>query len=225
MPWAIKRRPIASTLWPGSTAPVLTPSRWPNSAALPQSSSDTSCSAPSSCSAKTQTSPSRFGSIMMLPIRGWQPILSQGMLDHQFMDELLDAFLRGRDLSVARLGQDDRLDAEDLGRRAGQSAAIEVRTDAIQIPLLQEQALLLEVFHAALCFGCQRIFCGAGHQGFGFREDFRWHAGPFQPHDAARGRRARFVSRLDDRHQQRQRPVDDFPAVAEISADLHPVAL
>ena len=73
------------------------------------------------------------------------------MFNDQFVDELPDALLRGRDLGVAGLGQNDRLDAEDLGRRAGQAAAIEVRADAVEVPLLQEQALLLEGLD---CGGC-----------------------------------------------------------------------
>ena len=144
------------------------------------------------------------------------------MVDYQFVDELPDTLRRGGDLGIARLCQNDRLDAEDLGGRTGQSAAIEVGADAVEVPLLQEQALLPQGLDADRSnLGGQYLFGGVGHRRFCFPLYFRRHAGTLQLHDAAGGGRTWLVGRLYYRYQQRQPSLDDFPAVAEIPANLH----
>ena len=55
------------------------------------------------------------------------------MFNNQLVDQLLDAILRGRDLRVAGLRQDDRLHAEDLGRRTGQAATLQVGADVVEV--------------------------------------------------------------------------------------------
>ncbi len=67
---------------------------------------------------------------------------AETVIDHQLVDHLTHAFFGGRHFGVAFLGQHNRLDAEDLGRRAGQAAAVKVGADLVQVPLLDQQARL-----------------------------------------------------------------------------------
>ena len=149
--------------------------------------------------------------------------LTQGVLDNQFVDELLDALLRGRDLGVARLGQDDRLDAEDLGRRAGEAAAIEVRADAVKVPLLQEQALLLEGLDAAPASAANSSSAALGIDSFTSAKTSADTRARFNRMTRRAGGRTGLVGRLDHRHQHGQPALDDLPAMTEIPADLHGV--